>query len=118
MFTTYSRERDGNQASSVHDLGDNRELHIRTSRWFDASLVTNATVHRVDSNARIHVMGFGTGGGDFNQRLASTRPARITAKAVMIQHDGCLSQLQQVIAAVNQHYGDALASTTQAAHAV
>ena len=103
MSTSYYRDRDGHKANTVYDLGNQRELQISTRRWSDGNLVTTATVHRIDGNARVHMLGFG-GDGDFNHRIVFTRPSRVTANVVRFQHDQCLTKLQEIIQAANQHY--------------
>lgn len=104
MTTTYTRDRDGHKATTVHDIQKQRELHITTYKSSNGPLVTSATVHHIEGNFKRHTFGCGGVGGDFSQRLACTFPARVTAKTVSGQHEQCLLKLQEILTAVNAHY--------------
>jgi len=103
MKTNYYRDRDGQKATSVIDLGCAQELEISTRRWSDGSLITSASVHRINGASRVHVIGF-NGDGDYTKRLVLSRPSRVTAAVVKSQHDQCLTRLPALLQEVEQHY--------------
>lgn len=104
--TRISRDRDGWRASSSLDLPGNRLLQIRTYKnQAVGALRTHATVHtKTEGGGLQHIMGFGTGGGDYSEVLAASKPARVTEKVVCAQHESALKSLPSVLAAVEAHY--------------
>lgn len=113
--THYSRDRDGHTAKTLHDLGNQRELLISTSKMHSGELVTRAYVHRVEGRSQIHVIGYGID-GDFSRKIMSSRPARTTVKVVQAQHEKSLEQLEMILEAVQAHYA-AQAAQKATAHA-
>ncbi len=104
MTTNYTRDRDGHRAITVHDLGNQRELQITTSKSSTGPLTTRVTVHQIDGNSRRHMFSFGGIRGDFSAQVACTFPGRVTANVVRAQHEQCLGQLQEILQAVQKHY--------------
>lgn len=105
MFTTRHRHtpRDGHRLETTIDLGDQRELVIRTSKGDHGVLQTFASVHKCEGNSRVHVIGFGKT-GDYCNRVLCTQPKRVTEKLTREQHDQALCQIDAIKLAVEMHY--------------
>ncbi|MCR6481043.1 hypothetical protein NU688_33135 [Variovorax sp. ZS18.2.2] len=108
MQTRYYRDRDGCKASTSVPLENNRELSIVTRRLTAAGgqLVTSANVSTLKDGYSVHVMGFGTAGGDFSQRVVVTSPARVTEKVVREQHEKALANIALITQGVERHYAN------------
>lgn len=120
MNTTYSRDRSGPQALTVVQLPEQRELHIRTSKASSGILMSRASVHRREGSFLTHAFSFGLDGtGDFSQVIAQRQVARVTERAVELQHASATEQLPSIRAAVEQHYVRRAerAAAAKAAHA-
>ncbi|WP_313569363.1 hypothetical protein [Comamonas terrigena] len=104
MNTNFLRDRAGHKATTVLDLGNQRELQITTSKSSNGPLTTRASVHQIEGNARRHALGFGGIRGDFSKQIGCSFPARVTANAVREQHERCLAQLEEIKQAIQAHY--------------
>lgn len=104
MNTNYTRDRDGHKATTLVDLGNQRELQITTSKSSSGPLTTRASVHQIEGNTRRHIFGFGGTRGDFSKQISCSFPARVTANAVREQHERCLVQLDEIKQAIQAHY--------------
>lgn len=104
--TIYSKDRDGHQLKTTHELANQRVLIITTSKsTLSKRLQSRAAVHLRDGNSLIHAIGYGTGGGDFSERLLDQQ-IRATEKATRSQHEQALSMLDSILVKVAAHYAN------------
>ena len=118
METRIYKDKSGWIAKTQVSLANRRILDIRTAKTVTGTgrLSTRATVSTLDdSGYTTHVMGFGTGGGDFNMQVADAAPARITEKVVREQHARALADLQTIRVRVDLHYEQQAAALASAA---
>jgi hypothetical protein len=85
-------------SKSQMDLPDNWVLQIHTSKVSNGTLVTTATVHKVEGNSMTHRMFT-----DYSKRIAVEK-IRCTEKNVIAQHTAALALLDQVLSEVNAKY--------------
>lgn len=104
MDTRVYKDRDGWNANTTIDFDAGRQLVIRTYKRPN-SLLTTASVFTVlpDGGTR-HLLGFGSGLGDFYGQLIVSKPARTTAKVVALQHGDALAQIDKIKATAFAHY--------------
>jgi hypothetical protein len=115
METNMTKKKDGWTAKTIIPMGDDRELHIETSKssaGFLIGLVTRASVHKRDGMFLVHAFGLGTGRGDFSQRMETTE-ARVTEKSVSEQHARNLEQADMVLTLAREHYARQAALAAQ-----
>ncbi|GKS87470.1 hypothetical protein AVMA1855_24980 [Acidovorax sp. SUPP1855] len=116
METKIYKDRDGWNAKTVVPLDERRELVIRTSRrQIGGGLLTSATCWSIGAaGSQTHVMGYGTGDGDFSTRIVTTQPPRITEKVVAQQHEMALRQIDAIRQAAQLHYAAQVQAETEA----
>lgn len=85
-------------SKSQMDLPNDHVLQIHTSKVSNGTLVTTATVHKVEGKMMTHRMFT-----DYSKRIAVEK-ARCTEKNVVAQHTAALEQLDQVLLEVNAKY--------------
>ena len=85
-------------SKSQMDLPDNWILQINTSKTSNGTLVTTATVHKVEGASMTFRMF-----QDYSKRIVSEK-IRCTEKNVIAQHNAGLAQLDQVLLEVNAKY--------------
>lgn len=116
MSTVYSKDRDGHRIKTTRELGDKRVLIITTSKnSISKRLQTLASVHQHNGTGLTHVIGYGTGRGDFCYRLFNEQ-IRVTEKAVRDQHQRALDRMDELLQAVEAHYAAQQKSPEEVAH--
>lgn len=89
----------GWRAQTTIDLGAGRVLDFVTLKRSNGALVTTATCGKSDGNFFSFVMF-----QDFNERVITETPARVTEKVVADQHRRALLQLDAIKARCAAHY--------------
>jgi len=87
------------RATDAFPLEGTRQLSIETYRVDSGHLVTFARVQKVEGNMITFALF-----GDFGERLAATRPARVTSAVCEAQQKQALQQLEDVKARALAHY--------------
>jgi hypothetical protein len=91
------------ESSAMID-GTARELSISTARDSSGVVRSRATVSRIDGHLKSHVIGFGSPSGDFSKTVLSMRHRRATEKAIRLQHETAIAQVESILFQVRQHY--------------
>ena len=74
-------------------------LRVSTKKSINKTLDTTASVFKRDGGFEVHRMH-----QDYWKCLERSAPARITAKAVEVQHERVMRNQAEIIAAAEQHY--------------
>ena len=98
MSTYIKKGANGWQAETCFPLPENRELRFRTSKRYDGTLSTTASVSRIDGSFRVHEV--------YQDYMATIRVERVrcTEKAVTAQHLDALKDKDIVMAEVKAKY--------------
>ncbi|MDR0458501.1 MAG: hypothetical protein LBH10_05695 [Burkholderiaceae bacterium] len=110
MQTCVQKGRNGWEAKTTLNLGENQVLSIRTSKSLVAHggpLDTTASVASVDEHGTLtHVIDFGLGWGDYSATVLRRALPRVTEKSVREQQETALASLEQIKARVARHYAE------------
>ena len=86
------------RAKTSIDLEDNRVLQIETSKNDNGVLTTRASVHKRENGALVHALF-----ADYSKFLAKEK-TRATDKAITMQHEKVLTQIDTILDDVTRHY--------------
>lgn len=104
--------RDGWQATTDFDLGNNRRLIVTTSKRYDKTLTTTATVHTVSETDGRKFLTHAIR-RDYHKTFLVEK-VRVTEKAVEAQHIQVLNLVSHIKRQIAIHYGEAEAPAVAA----
>ena len=102
-MTFVRKDMHGNwRASDEIDLGEGRKLTVTTSKLYNGTLCTSASVGHLDGGFITHSMY-----QDFSMsRIALTKPARCTSKVVEEQHAEVMKDIEAIKSCAVAHYAE------------